>query len=179
MDLSKEAAAIEKAWRGRKIKHLDSVPQLGSARYPLLRIREIARRSLTARSAVEINFLEDMAVFLTSCQYVPDPELHGSADRWQTAEQFEALKKGDCEEFSLWSWKKLLVLGYDARLTLGRFKGGGHVWVTLFIEGAAHIYEGTQGLGYSVEPTTTSVQRAQDYEPHCSIDARLQFYRHV
>jgi hypothetical protein len=56
-------------------------------------------------------------------------------DRWQTAEETERLRSGDCEDKAVWLYKKLIQSGrMDARLVVGRKSGrdrGLHVWVTL------------------------------------------------
>jgi predicted transglutaminase-like cysteine proteinase len=72
--------------------------------------------------------------FLASCQYISDREQFGKDDYWQPPDEFEKRKKGDCEDFALWTWRQLLNLGYDARFVVGssgRY-GDGHAWVEYF-----------------------------------------------
>jgi hypothetical protein len=49
-------------------------------------------------------------------QDVSDQELLGKLDYWQPPEDFEKRKKGDCEDFALWTWRQLLDMGYGAPL---------------------------------------------------------------
>jgi len=63
---------------------------------------------------------EDIRQFLRSCRYVDDRELFGKEDYWQPPEEFEKRRAGDCEDFSLWTWRQLLAMGVDARIVFGK-----------------------------------------------------------
>ena len=81
--------------------------------------------------------------FLIGCEYVSDKELFGKDDYWQPPEEFEKRKKGDCEDFALWTWRQLLSMGYDARFiggSCGR-SGEGHAWVEYFQDGKCFLLE--------------------------------------
>lgn len=87
--------------------------------------------------------LEEVRKFLAACKYVSDQEQFGEEDYWQPPEQFEENKKGDCEDFALWTWRQLLQLNYQARFvmgTSGRY-GDGHAWVTFEKEGKGYLLE--------------------------------------
>ena len=107
-----------KYWQGRRIKHLDSVPQLAPG-MPMLKIRAIAERALTVESVIDVHDTKDMAEFLRKCKYVRDKEQFDQKDYWQTPDEFEKNMKGDCEDFALWSWRKFVDLGEDARFAYG------------------------------------------------------------
>jgi hypothetical protein len=94
-------------------------------------------RHLTQPLRVRCGSLAEMRAFLAECRYVSDLELFGKVDHWQPPEEFEERKRGDCDDFALWTWRQLLAMGYDARFVCGRAGryGGGHAWVT-FTDGA-------------------------------------------
>jgi hypothetical protein len=84
--------------------------------------------------SVKCKTIDDVRRFLRGCEYVSDKELFDKDDYWQPPEEFEQRKKGDCEDFALWTWRQLLELGYDARFiggSCGRY-GEGHAWVEYF-----------------------------------------------
>lgn len=84
--------------------------------------------------AVHCKSLEDLREFLKKCRGVTDKELFGKEDYWQPPEEFELRKAGDCEDFSLWTWRQLMEMGFDARIVFGRHGryGTGHAWVMFF-----------------------------------------------
>lgn len=85
---------------------------------------------------VHCNTIEDVRRFLSGCRAVSDKQLFGKDDYWQPPDEFEKRKAGDCEDFSLWTWRQLLAMGIDARIVFGRHGryGIGHAWV-MFFEG--------------------------------------------
>ena len=101
-------------------------------------------------SLVEVQTLDELQDWLLGCEYVRDPELFNEADFWQHPRTFEQLRRGDCEDYALWAWRKLLELGYDADLVSGRclpWKPGvsdaerGHVWVVFRRDGESYLLE--------------------------------------
>lgn len=81
--------------------------------------------------------------FLAGCEYVSDIKLFDEDDYWQPPEEFEKRKKGDCEDFALWTWRQLLNMGYDARFiggSCGRY-GEGHGWVEYCQDGKWFLVE--------------------------------------
>lgn len=95
--------------------------------------------------AVKCENVSDIRRFLMGCEGVSDEELFGKRDYWQPPEEFEQLKKGDCEDFALWTWRQLLSMGYDARVVFGRAGryGIGHAWVQYFENGRCFLVEPT------------------------------------
>ena len=89
-------------------------------------------RYVTQPLAVECKSLEEIRAFLKQCRYVPDQEQFDRKDYWMPPELFEQRKRGDCDDFALWTWRQLMALGYDARYVVGRAGryGDGHAWVT-------------------------------------------------
>jgi hypothetical protein len=87
--------------------------------------------------------IRELREFLLTCQYVSDKELFGQDEYWQPPDDFEKSKKGDCEDFALWTWRQLLQMGYDARFvggSSGRY-GAGHAWVEYFEDGKCYLLE--------------------------------------
>lgn len=76
--------------------------------------------------------MSELRRFLLSCRYLTDKEQFGKDDYWLPPEQFEATRKGDCEDFALWVWRQLIGMGYRARFVVGRSGryGDSHSWVT-------------------------------------------------
>jgi hypothetical protein len=93
--------------------------------------------------SVKCNTIHDVRQFLRGCEYVSDKDLFDKDEYWQPPEEFEQRKKGDCEDFALWTWRQLLELGYDARFiggSCGRY-GEGHAWVEYFQDGKCFLVE--------------------------------------
>jgi hypothetical protein len=83
-------------------------------------------------SAVPVSNLHELRSWLRGCRYVRDPELFHERDYWQHPRTFEQLRRGDCEDFALWAWRKLVELGYDADLVIGSAGEGTesrHAWI--------------------------------------------------
>jgi hypothetical protein len=51
--------------------------------------------------SIRCETIEEVRKFLATCQGVSDRKLFGKEDYWQPPEDFERLRKGDCEDFSL------------------------------------------------------------------------------
>ena len=173
-----KASRIVKLWRGRLVRHIDSIAHLRTLRYTPRQIRDFARRVLEAESQIEVRTPEDIHAFLSGCQYVSDRELHGKAEVWQTPDIFEKIQKGDCEEFAFWGWKMLLTLGVKARWTIGRYKGGTHAWVTLFSEDKVFIFEATSLAQNPYAQFIVPAAEAAAYGPVLSLDQELRVYQH-
>ena len=91
-------------------------------------------------STVAVASLDDILGWLAACDYETDASLFREADYWQHPHTFEQLRRGDCEDFALWAWRKLVELGIDADLVIGRRVPPGsensrHAWI-LFRNGA-------------------------------------------
>ena len=128
---------------------------------------------------VQCKTIEDIRGFLSSCGYVSDEELFGKRDYWQPPEDFEKRRKGDCEDFALWTWRQLLELGYDARFiggSAGRY-GNGHAWVEYFQDGKCFLLEPLCcRVGYTMPRLSTLT-----YEPRMSVswDGKvLRYFSH-
>jgi hypothetical protein len=107
-------------------------------------------------STVLVRTIEDVKLWLSECEYASDLHLFQERDFWQHPRTFEHLRRGDCEDFALWAWRKLLELGYDADLVAGRKlnpdhedrgvgQQGRHCWVMFRNEGTVYVYEPVLG----------------------------------
>jgi hypothetical protein len=91
-------------------------------------------------SAVNVSSLDQIIDWLDGCRYETDSSLFRESDYWQHPHTFEQLRRGDCEDFALWAWRKLVEVGIDADLVIGRRVPPGaensrHAWI-LFRDGS-------------------------------------------
>jgi hypothetical protein len=61
---------------------------------------------------------------------------------------FERRRRGDCEDFALWAWRKLAEVGVDAEFCVGRVicddrpeVDRQHAWVVFRVDEAAYLFE--------------------------------------
>jgi len=99
-------------------------------------------------STVEIKSVRAICEWLIGCEYVRDQDLFDYPDLWQHPVDFEASRQGDCEDHSLWAWRKLYDLGIEAEFIVGKIQHGDgswgdHSWVVLTNGSEAHIMETT------------------------------------
>jgi transglutaminase superfamily protein len=100
-------------------------------------------RYISQPLTIECGTIAEVRSFLANCEYVSDKELFDKNDYWQPPDEFERRKKGDCEDFALWTWRQLLEMGYDARFiggSCGRY-GAGHAWVEYFENDTCFLVE--------------------------------------
>lgn len=130
--------------------------------------------------AIHCDSLEGVRQFLRGCRGVSDEELFGKKDYWQPPEEFERRKAGDCEDFSLWTWRQLMEMGFDARVVFGRHGryGIGHAWVEFFQDGKCFLVEPqARGLGLRLPQLSTLA-----YDPKFSVawdGDDLKYYAHT
>jgi hypothetical protein len=93
--------------------------------------------------AVKCSTVDDVRLFLRRCRFVSDEKLFGKREYWQPPEEFERRKAGDCEDFSLWTWRQFMAMGYEARFVAGEHGryGTGHAWVTFFQDDKCFLVE--------------------------------------
>lgn len=128
---------------------------------------------------VQCKTMSDVRSFLLDCRYVSDQELFDKRDYWQPPDEFEKRRKGDCEDFALWSWRQLLNMGYDARFvggSAGRY-GSGHAWVEYFQGGKCFLVEPLAcRVGYTL-PRLSTIR----YQPRFSVSwdgKALRYFAH-
>jgi hypothetical protein len=98
---------------------------------------------------------------------------------WQPPEDFEKTRKGDCDDFALWTRRQFMSMGYRARFVAGRHGryGIGHAWVTFEKAGKHDLVEPQlRGIGDTFPRLSTL-----HYHPSFSVawdGERLSFYSH-
>lgn len=101
---------------------------------------------LTGPSCVSVTSIEQIQDWLLECRYERDEVLFAEPDFWQHPTTFEHLRAGDCEDFALWAWRKLIELGIEADIVAGyRLQGaelgGRHAWVVFRQDGLEYLFE--------------------------------------
>jgi hypothetical protein len=143
---------------------------------------------LEGPSRVEPRSLRGICAWLRRCKYQSDSRLFGRPDYWQYPAGFEELRRGDCEDHALWAWRKLIELGYEAELMVGRqgpadparqgpdeAGDGWHAWVVYCENGGRFLLEATtKSPPEMIRPLHEATAQ---YTPHASVDHRLQ--RHL
>jgi len=128
---------------------------------------------------MKCNSLEEVRQFLRTCKAASDEKLFGKREYWQPPEEFERSRKGDCDDFALWTWRQLLSMGYEARFVGGRAGryGAGHAWVQYFENGKWYLVEPTlRRIGLKL-PCLSTLK----YKPKLSVawDGKsLSYYAH-
>jgi len=86
---------------------------------------------------------KEIRKFLSKCKYVPDQEQFKREDYWMPPDEFEEKKRGDCEDFALWTWRQLMDLGFSCRFVAGYSGkyGEGHAWLTAEKDNKRYIVE--------------------------------------
>jgi hypothetical protein len=136
-------------------------------------------RYISQPPTVKCESIRDVRRFPASCRTVSAQDLFGKRDYWQPPEEFERLRKGGGVDFSVWTWRQLLSLGYDARFVggaCGRY-GEGHAWVEYFQDGKCFLVEPQlPRIGDSMPRLTTL-----GYKPRLSVSwdgDKLQYFVH-
>lgn len=129
---------------------------------------------LSRSSRVQVHTPGDVARWLAACRYADDHSFLDDHDHWQHPCTFELLRCGDCEDFALWGWRKLLEARYTAEFIVGmrhRRDGvtGRHAWVVFEDRGERFVLDG-------VERPLGNVIRSMDearteYEPQVGVGA--------
>src|SRR5262245_14764413 len=136
---------------------------------------------LHGESSVRVDTIDDMVEWLLDCQYVTDVDLFKEGDLWQHPSAFEALRRGDCEDFALWTWRKLGEVGIEAEFYVGRVRfdneapgGRQHAWVVYRQGGDEFLFE---PAAKSRERMIRLLDEAKDdYVPHFAVDRRFRTF---
>jgi hypothetical protein len=99
-------------------------------------------------SCVPVASIDEIVAWLLGCEYVSDVVLFDKRDHWQHPSVFEQLRRGDCEDFALWAWRKLVEIGIEAEFQVGRVvcdrQPGAdrqHAWVVYRVESTDFLFE--------------------------------------
>jgi len=128
---------------------------------------------LEGESTIPARSVDDLRDFLAECRYVSDFDLFRERDHWQHPLTFEHLRKGDCEDHALWTWRKLKELGHPAHLMVGssdllREAPGQHAWVLFEGAGELFLFETTEKRRERMVRPLDELRAA--YRPHLSVD---------
>lgn len=133
---------------------------------------------LAGTSAVDARSVDEVCVWLSGCTYVSDEEQFCSPDHWQHPVDFEQRRSGDCEDFALWAWRKLIELGYSAYFLVGKAHFDNH-----HCEHAWVMYQEADRLYFleTVEHTSERMILAPDqarsrYSPFVAVNQHLQTF---
>jgi len=130
-------------------------------------------------SCVRVGSIDDIVAWLQTCEYVTDLELFHERDVWQHPGIFEKLKRGDCEDFALWAWRKLAEIGIDAELCVGRVIDDDrpeidrqHAWVVYRVNGSAFLFEpAARTPARMIRPLADAMS---EYVPHFAVNHRFE-----
>jgi len=130
-------------------------------------------------SSVRVRSIDDIVQWLQTCEYVTDLELFHDRDVWQHPSAFEQRRRGDCEDFALWAWRKLTEIGVDAELCVGRVicdEPAGidrqHAWVIFHAGGESFLFEPAARAGSRmIRPLADAVD---EYVPHFAVNHRFE-----
>ena len=131
-------------------------------------------------SGVAVTSLDEIIEWLAGCRYESDASLFREADYWQHPRTFEQLRRGDCEDFALWAWRKMVELRIDAELVIGRRVPPGaentrHAWIVFRDEHDEFVFEPAIQDRSEAVRSVTSVRREYIPEFGVSRDKR-RFY---
>jgi hypothetical protein len=130
-------------------------------------------------SCVRVGSIDDIVAWLLTCEYVTDLELFRERDFWQHPGIFETLRRGDCEDFALWAWRKLAEVGIDAEFCVGRVIcedrpeiDRQHAWVVYRVNGTAFLFEpAARTPSRMIRPLADAMG---EYVPHFAVNHRFE-----
>jgi hypothetical protein len=140
--------------------------------------RQPFARYFEGESSVAVRSIDDIVTWLQSCEYVTDIELFQERDVWQHPGAFEQRRRGDCEDFALWAWRKLAEVGVDAEFCVGRVLcderpeiDRQHAWVVFRVDGTAFLFEPAARVrSKMIRPLADAMG---DYVPHFAVNHRF------
>ena len=123
--------------------------------------------------------INEMKGWLADCQYISDCELFEERDVWQHPMVFDRMRKGDCEDFSLWTWRKLIEKGIHTEFCAGwsihpgeEYRG--HTWVLFEEENQIFLFDPvSRDVDRMVRPLA---EISHWYVPQVSVDGGLRQY---
>lgn len=134
---------------------------------------------LQGNSNVTVHTITEIRDWISNCTYSKDIELFGQSDYWQHPLEFERRRRGDCEDFSLWVWRKLIKLGYRAEFVAG-WSGGNpsdyrpHTWVHYHDTEASYLFDPVLCCPQRMIQPLGSM--ATSYLPEFALDQELKRY---
>jgi hypothetical protein len=136
------------------------------------------RAYFDGRSSIAVASIDDILEWLQTCDYVSDADQFHERDRWLHPATFEQAHRGDCEDFALWAWRKLVEIGIEAEFFVGRVACGEaaaarqHAWVVYRVDNVDYLFEpAARGRHRMIRPLNLV---ASDYVPHFAVDHLLR-----
>ena len=137
-------------------------------------------RYFEGESQVRVESIDDVVEWLLSCQYVTDAIQFKERDLWQHPVAFEQLRCGDCEDFALWTWRKLAEMGVDVEFYVGRVVRDDepgidrqHAWVVYRVDGVPFLFEPAATRPQMIRRLTEAMS---GYVPYFAVDGHLRTY---
>ncbi|HEX8718203.1 MAG TPA: transglutaminase domain-containing protein [Gemmatimonadaceae bacterium] len=132
-------------------------------------------------STVEARSIAEIRAWLAGCEYESDANLFQEPDFWQHPRTFEQLRKGDCEDFALWAWRKLVEMGIDADLVVGRtmplLEGDSrHAWIVFRKDGKEYLFEPAWRGDTAIRPLA---EVRKDYNPEFGVGANRKRFSYA
>ena len=132
---------------------------------------------LSGTCTVPVASITDVCNFLLGCEYTPDSELFHVADYWQHPAEFEHSRRGDCDCFALWAWRRLCELRVSPELVTGMWMRADrsparHLWVVIRGLTPPVLLEATNPDIESMVQPLEAVRSA--YVPFVGLDCNLQ-----
>jgi hypothetical protein len=128
-------------------------------------------------SLVAVSSIDDIIAWLQTCEYASDVEQFHERDVWQRPSDFERLRRGDCEDFALWAWRKLIEIGVDAEFFVGRVVCGAdrsaarqHAWIVYRRDDEVYLFEPAARERPCMIQPWSAVK--DDYIPHFAVNGR-------
>ena len=131
------------------------------------------------KSTINVASLDDIVDWLLGCTYTSDQDLFDTPDYWQHPCVFEKRRQGDCEDFSLWAWRKMVRLGYDAEFMVGYAthpaeEYRAHAWIVYRQGDCLYLFDPiVRGRSQMIVPLDNV---ADAYLPEVSVDGDLVRY---
>jgi hypothetical protein len=130
-------------------------------------------------SSVRVVSIDDIVAWLQTCEYAADLDLFQETDHWQHPGTFEERRRGDCEDFALWAWRKLTEVGVEAEFYVGRVvcrdsprTDRQHAWVVYRIDGTEFLFEpAARTAPAMIRPLEEAMD---DYIPHFAVNHRFE-----
>jgi hypothetical protein len=132
---------------------------------------------LEGDSSVTVTSIDDIVAWLGTCEYVSDADQFHEPDYWQEPCAFEQLRRGDCEDFALWAWRKLIDLGVEAEFFVGRVVCDQtgierqHAWIVYRDRRERYLFEPAARDRQRMIRPWSVVKDA--YAPHFAVDHRF------
>lgn len=130
-------------------------------------------------SSVRVQSIDEIVAWLQTCEYAADLDLFQKKDHWQHPGTFEERRRGDCEDFALWAWRKLTEVGVEAEFYVGcvicKDSPEGHrqhAWVVYHVEGTSFLFE--PAARTSPAMIRLLEEAMDDYIPHFAVNHRFE-----